>query len=288
MGKHVLAIDQGTTSTRSLVFGPDRRVIATAQREFAQHYPADGWVEHDPEDIWRDTLETARGALAQAGLGADDIAAIGITNQRETVLAWNRRTGVPYGTAIVWQDRRTAARCDQLAADGHLARVRDITGLVLDPYFSAPKMAWIRRNLTDAGVVTTTDTWLVNRLCGAFVTDAATASRSLLTELDTSRWNDELLTLFGLADEAFVGGAVGLLHRSGGTLLAQEVDGGVQVALGLVQGLLAVHQSGAGHGAELPDKGWCDLRHEEYRLRVVCCVKTRRSVIRYGAFEREV
>jgi glycerol kinase len=138
---HVLAIDQGTTSTRAIVFDRSARAVATAQAEFAQHYPEPGWVEHDPEDIWRDCLATARGALAKAGVGAAQIAAIGVTNQRETVVVWDRATGAPIHRAIVWQDRRTAETCLALRQDGMGELVSARTGLVLDPYFSGTKLA---------------------------------------------------------------------------------------------------------------------------------------------------
>jgi glycerol kinase len=139
----VLALDQGTTSSRAIVFGPDLAILGQGQREFAQHYPASGWVEHDPEDIWRTTVETARQALAAAKLGAADIAALGITNQRETCLIWDRRTGKPIHRAIVWQDRRTADACRDLKRGGHEPMVTARTGLLLDPYFSATKIAWL-------------------------------------------------------------------------------------------------------------------------------------------------
>ena len=146
----ILAIDQGTTSSRAIVFGADLRVRGSAQREFAQHYPASGWVEHDPEDIWRTTVETARQALAAAKLGAGDIAAIGITNQRETCVIWDRRTGKPIHRAIVWQDRRTADAVPQPEGAGHEPMVTAKTGLLLDPYFSATKIAWLLDNVEGA------------------------------------------------------------------------------------------------------------------------------------------
>jgi glycerol kinase len=141
--RHILAIDQGTTSTRSIVFDDAARPVATAQSEFAQHYPEPGWVEHDPEDIWRDTLATAREAIEKSGVGAGGIAGIGITNQRETVVVWERASGKPIHNAIVWQDRRTARLCGELKADGAEPDVRARTGLLLDPYFSGTKLAWI-------------------------------------------------------------------------------------------------------------------------------------------------
>ncbi len=210
MGNYVLAIDQGTTSTRALVFAPDRRVVATAQQEFAQHYPADGWVEHDPEDIWRDTLATARAALAEAGaragLAAADIAAIGITNQRETVVLWDRATGEPLHRAIVWQDRRTATTCAALHAAGHEPLVQARTGLLLDPYFSATKLAWLldtipgARDRAERGELAfgTIDTFLLWRLTEgrSHKTDVTNASRTLLFDIHTQQWSPELLALF--------------------------------------------------------------------------------------------
>ena len=187
---HVLAIDQGTTSTRAIVFDRDARPVATAQTEFAQHYPRPGWVEHDPEDIWRDTLATAREALAESGVGAAGIAGIGITNQRETFVVWDRATGVPIHNAIVWQDRRTADLCARLKQDGHEAAVRAKTGLLLDPYFSATKLAWIldhvdgARDRADRGELAfgTIDSFLLWRLTGGTVhaTDVTNAGRTLL------------------------------------------------------------------------------------------------------------
>src|SRR5579872_3132194 len=140
---HILAIDQGTTSSRALVFRADCSVAAMAQEEFPQHFPQSGWVEHDPEDLWRTVLSTSRKAIASAGLTARDIAAIGITNQRETTLVWDRATGLPIHNAIVWQDRRTADLCRTLEARGHEAQLAARTGLLLDPYFSATKIAWL-------------------------------------------------------------------------------------------------------------------------------------------------
>jgi glycerol kinase len=141
--RHLLAIDQGTTSTRCIVFDGEGRTVALARRELLQHYPAAGWVEHDAEDIWRDTLLTAREALEQSGVGAKGIAAIGITNQRETAVVWERSTSRPIHRAIVWQDRRTADRCARLKGDGAEPLVRERTGLLLDPYFSGTKIAWL-------------------------------------------------------------------------------------------------------------------------------------------------
>jgi len=204
----ILAIDQGTTSSRAIVFGADLAVLGLAQREFAQHFPADGWVEHDPEDIWRTTVETARQALAAAGLTAGNIAAIGITNQRETCVLWDRRTGRPIHNAIVWQDRRTADACRKLKVAGHEPEVTAKTGLLLDPYFSATKIAWLldhvdgARALAQAGHLAfgTIDSFLLWRLTGGRVhaTDATNASRTLLYDIRKGSFDDDLLALFGV------------------------------------------------------------------------------------------
>ena len=204
----VLALDQGTTSSRAIVFGPDLAIRGLAQREFAQHYPASGWVEHDPEDIWRTTVETARQALAGAGLAAADVAAIGITNQRETCVLWDRRTGKPIHRAIVWQDRRTADACRKLKETGSEATVTAKTGLLLDPYFSATKIAWLLDNVEGARASAkaghlafgTIDTFLLWRLTGGRVhaTDATNASRTLLYDIAKGAFDDDLLALFDI------------------------------------------------------------------------------------------
>ena len=203
--RHVLAIDQGTTSTRSIVFDDAARKMSAAQREFPQHYPAQGWVEHDVEDIWRDALSTAREAIAQSGLGARDIAAIGITNQRETAVVWDRGTGAPIHRAIVWQDRRTADVCARLKKDGIEDLVRQRTGLLLDPYFSGTKVAWLLDNVPGAReraergelAFGTIDSFLLWRLTGGRVhgTDATNASRTLLFDIHRQQWDEELLRL---------------------------------------------------------------------------------------------
>jgi len=204
-GTHILAIDQGTTSTRSLVFDARARRIASAQREFAQHYPQPGWVEHDPEDIWRDALATARQAIAESGVGAAGIAAIGITNQRETTVVWDRATGVPIHNAIVWQDRRTADRCQTLKADGAEPLIRERTGLLLDPYFSGTKLAWLLDHVPDARARATRgelafgtiDSFLLWWLTGGTVhaTDVTNASRTLLFDIRRGGWDEELCRL---------------------------------------------------------------------------------------------
>ena len=204
--RYVLAIDQGTTSTRCIVFDQQARPLGRAQREFAQHYPASGWVEHNAEDIWRDTLATARAAIEQSAVGIEGIAALGIANQRETTLVWDRDTGTPIHSAIVWQDRRTTDECERLRRDGAEALVRARTGLLLDPYFSATKIAWIldhvsgARERADRGALAfgTIDSFLLWRLTGGkqHATDATNASRTLLFDIHRQQWDDELLRLF--------------------------------------------------------------------------------------------
>ena len=202
----VLAIDQGTTSSRAIVFDAELSLLGLAQREFAQHYPASGWVEHDPDDIWRTTVETARQALEATTLAAGDIAAIGITNQRETCLIWDRRTGKPIHRAIVWQDRRTAQACRTLQREGHEPAITAKTGLLLDPYFSATKIAWLLDNVEGARALAkaghlafgTIDSFLIWHLTGGRVhaTDATNAARTLLYDIARGAYDDDLLALF--------------------------------------------------------------------------------------------
>jgi glycerol kinase len=202
----ILAIDQGTTSTRSIVFDAGANAMRTERREFAQHYPQRGWVEHDAEDIWRDTVATATAAMDGAGTEASAITAIGITNQRETVVVWDRQTGKPVHNAIVWQDRRTARACDTLRHDGLEKTIQDRTGLLVDPYFSATKLAWIldhvagARARAEAGKLAfgTIDSFLLWRLTGGRVhaTDATNACRTQLFNIHTNAWDDDLLRIF--------------------------------------------------------------------------------------------
>lgn len=192
----VLAIDQGTSGTKAVVVDFDEGAVAAAEVPVHPRYLADGGVEQDPAELLDSVVAAGREAVARAGR---PIGAVALANQGETVLAWDRRTGRPLSPAIVWQDRRSARLCSELAEYRQLLSER--TGLVLDPYFSAPKMAWLRQNVTRDGVVTTTDSWLVHHLCGEFVTDPTTASRSLLLDLDSLRWDPELLELFRLTDE---------------------------------------------------------------------------------------
>ena len=205
---YILAIDQGTTSSRAILFDASLAVVASAQREFPQHFPASGWVEHEPADIWESVLATAREAIANARLSAADIAGIGITNQRETTLIWDRRTGRAIHRAIVWQDRRTAQACANLVAAGHEEWVRERTGLRIDPYFSATKIAWLLDNVpgarrrAEAGELAfgTVDSFLLWRLTGGAVhaTDATNAARTMLFDIGRGVWDEELLALFDI------------------------------------------------------------------------------------------
>ena len=207
-GKFVLALDQGTTSSRAIVFNHAGRAVASASQEFPQIFPRPAWVEHDPEAIWSSQLTTARAALDKAGLTAGDIAAIGVTNQRETAIIWERATGRPVMNAIVWQDRRTAAICDQLKAEGWEPRIREKTGLVIDAYFSGSKVKWMLdhipglRERAERGEVLfgTVDSYLIWRLTGsrAHVTDYSNASRTMLFNIHTLDWDDDLLAEFGV------------------------------------------------------------------------------------------
>jgi glycerol kinase len=204
--KHILALDQGTTSSRAIVFGEDGSVRAQAQQEFRQIYPHPGWVEHDPQEIWSSQLAVARRALAQARLKAADIAALGIANQRETVVLWDRKSGQPVHNAIVWQDRRTADACDRLQRRGRAQLVRSTTGLVLDPYFSASKLAWLLDSIpglrlhAERGELAfgTVDSWLVWKLSGGalHITDVSNASRTMLYDIHAGDWDETLLSLF--------------------------------------------------------------------------------------------
>lgn len=203
---HILAIDQGTTSSRAILFNSSYDIVAQAQQEFEQLFPNSGWVEHDPEQIWQTTLNTAKQALVKAGLGPADIAAIGITNQRETTLIWDRKTGKPVYNAIVWQDRRTADICERLAEQGYESLITSKTGLLLDPYFSATKVAWILDNVegvrqrAENGDLAfgTVDSWLIWNLTQGqnHNTDATNASRSMLYNIHNGNWDDDLLELF--------------------------------------------------------------------------------------------
>ena len=242
MPGNVLAIDQGTTSSRAIVFDSDHTPSATAQLEFTQHFPRSGWVEHDPEDIWDTVVETSRKAIAKAGLEPGDIAAIGITNQRETTIIWDRETGEPIHNAIVWQDRRTTDVCTALKNGGHEQRITAITGLLIDPYFSGTKIKWLldnvdgARSAAEAGRLAfgTVDCFLLWRLTGGKVhaTDITNASRTLLYDIHKREWSEEMCNLldvpqsllprvldnaadFGETDPAILGAAIPIAGMAG-------------------------------------------------------------------------
>lgn len=239
---YILAIDQGTTSTRAILFDGAMRVAGVAQQEFTQHYPQAGWVEHDPEDIWDSTLAVCRQVMKEQGVQAADIAGIGITNQRETTVVWDKATGKAVHNAIVWQDRRTSAICEELRAAGHAAMVADRTGLLLDPYFSGTKVKWIldtvegARDRAEAGELLfgTVDSFLIWRLTGgaAHVTDATNAARTLMYDIRKGRWSSTISDLlqvpqqmlpevkdcaadFGTAKAEFLGGEIPILGVAG-------------------------------------------------------------------------
>lgn len=208
---HILAIDQGTTSTRAMLFDADMKIAGVAQEEFTQHFPASGWVEHAPEDLWDTTLSTCKAVLAKVGIAASDVTAIGITNQRETTLVWDRATGKPVHKAIVWQDRRTADTCHALKEAGHEALVTDVTGLLLDPYFSSTKIKWILdqdatlRDRARAGELAfgTVDSWVIWNLTGGkrHVTDATNAARTMLYDIHKGKWSSRICDLLDIPME---------------------------------------------------------------------------------------
>jgi glycerol kinase len=239
---YILSLDQGTTSSRAILFDREGNAVASAQKEFTQHYPAPGWVEHDANEIWSTQLAVAREAIARAGAAHRDIAAIGITNQRETAIVWDRATGEPICPAIVWQCRRTADDCAALETDGLTEFFRERTGLIIDPYFSATKLRWILRNVPGAEeralrgelAFGTVDSWLIYKLTGGRVhaTDMTNASRTMMYNIHTLRWDEEILNLlgipvsllpevlpssgyFGESDPALFGGAIPILGAAG-------------------------------------------------------------------------
>lgn len=210
MKTYILALDQGTTSSRAIIFDQKGLPVASAHKEFPQYYPQPGWVEHKPEEIFSSQSDVAREALAKAGLEGRNIAAIGITNQRETTIVWNRKTGKPVYNAIVWQDRRTAGFCEQLNRDGYNREILDRTGLIIDAYFSATKIRWILDNVEGTRDMAlkgelafgTVDSWLVWNLSGGklHVTDVSNASRTMLFNIHSLRWDTELLKIFGIPE----------------------------------------------------------------------------------------
>lgn len=242
MAGYVLAIDQGTTSSRAIVFDGSMKVVGTAQKEFRQIFPRSGWVEHDPEDIWDSVVWSVKQAIDTAGIKSGDIAAIGITNQRETTVVWDRKTGKPVHNAIVWQDRRTAKDCERLKKQGHEKSFVKKTGLLLDPYFSGTKLSWLLSKIKGARTRAargelcfgTIDTFLIWRLTGgkSFVTDATNASRTLMFNIAKNRWDDTLLDIlkvpkvmlpqvldcaadFGVTDSSLFGAAIPILGVAG-------------------------------------------------------------------------
>jgi glycerol kinase len=206
----ILAIDQGTTGTTCLVFSLEAELIGRAYREFEQYFPRPGWVEHDAAEIWEVTQAVAGEALQDAGVCEGELHAVGITNQRETVCVWDPDTGEPLHRAIVWQDRRTAGRCDELRAAGVESLVRERTGLVLDPYFSGTKIEWLLQNVdglaerasSGTAVFGTIDSWLIWNLCGEHVTDPSNASRTMLFDIGSGKWDGELLELLGVPERS--------------------------------------------------------------------------------------
>lgn len=239
---HLLALDQGTTSSRAIVFDENGSPLATAQQEFTQHFPRSGWVEHNAAEIWESQFATTRDVLRKTGLKPTDITALGITNQRETTIVWDRKTGEPLAHAIVWQDRRTAADCDNLRRDGAESMIREKTGLVIDPYFSGTKLRWLLDNVdglrakAERGEACfgTVDSWILFRLTGGDVhaTDVTNAARTMLFNIHTLDWDDELLTLldiprgmlprarpsacaFGETDRGLIGGHIPITGIAG-------------------------------------------------------------------------
>ena len=246
MSKYILALDQGTTSSRAILFDHNGSVCSSASQEFKQYYPQPGWVEHDPEEIWRSQLSVGQKALAEAGLPPEGVAAIGITNQRETVVLWDRETGYPLDRAIVWQCRRTAARCDQIRRDGFDQTLREKTGLETDAYFSGTKIAWLLENIPGAReraergelACGTIDTWLIWKLTGGrtHATDVSNASRTLLFNIHTLAWDAEILRYFQipaslLAEVHSSSGILGETALFGGAIPLAGVAGDQQASL---------------------------------------------------------
>ncbi|MCA9065094.1 MAG: glycerol kinase, partial [Planctomycetaceae bacterium] len=244
--RYVLALDQGTTSSRAILFDHAGSVVAVSQKEFTQHFPKPGWVEHDPQEIWDSQLAVAKSVLRKAKVTSRDIASIGITNQRETTLAWDRRTGEPFSRAIVWQDRRTAPFCDELRARNAESMIRKKTGLVVDAYFSATKLNWILKNNRKARVAAakghlafgTVDTWLLWKLTEGTVhaTDPSNASRTMMYDIHQGQWDSELLGMFEIPDSVLPtvlssSEVYGTTRLLGGSLPVAGIAGDQQAAL---------------------------------------------------------
>lgn len=241
---YVLALDQGTTSSRAIVYDAGLRARASAQKEFTQHFPQPGWIEHDASEIWESVLATAHEAIAKAGVAAADIASIGITNQRETIIVWDRKTGEPVHRAIVWQDRRTGEYVSALREAGKEVFIQQRTGLLLDPYFSASKLHWLLRAIPDgharaaAGELAagTVDSWLIFKLTGEHVTDVSNASRTMLMNIRTGAWDPDLLALFDIPAAVLPrivpsSGTLGMTTHFGGGIPVCSAIGDQQSAL---------------------------------------------------------
>jgi glycerol kinase len=234
----ILAIDQGTTGTTCLVFDGDARIAGRAYSEFEQHFPRPGWVEHDATEIWETTRRVAAAAIADAGVDGGELEAIGISNQRETVVAWDPDSGEPIHRALVWQDRRTAERCEELRSDGREGLVRERTGLVIDPYFSATKIEWLLRNVDGAerAVFGTIDSWLLFKLTGRHATDRTNASRTMLFDIHRHAWDEELCSMLGvepacLPEALPSSGVFGTTSEFGGEVPVAGIAGDQQAAL---------------------------------------------------------
>jgi glycerol kinase len=235
MGNYILSLDQGTTSSRAILFDHSGNIVSLAQKEFTQHYPSPGWVEHDPMEIWSTQVGVATEALIKAGLAPKDVAAIGITNQRETTIVWDKETGKPINNAIVWQDRRTAGFCDSLKEKGKSEMIQQKTGLIIDAYFSATKIKWVLDNVEGARekaqsgklAFGTVDSWLVWNLTGGHVhaTDVTNASRTMLFNIHNLSWDDELLELFGVPASMLpkVCASSEVLGETAGNILAHKI-----------------------------------------------------------------
>jgi glycerol kinase len=261
MAQAVLALDQGTTSSRAVVYSGDGSVLSVAQREFPQRFPHPGWVEHDPEEIWHSQVDAAQEALVVARMGADQLSGIGIANQRETTVVWERRTGRPVCRAIVWQDRRTAELCAELRAQGCSPQVREITGLEIDPYFSGVKLRWLldqdpelaRRGARGELAFGTVDAWLIYRLTGGrrHVTDVSNASRTLLLDLASLTWSQPMLDLLGIPREMLPE-----IRPSSG--LIDETDHGILGGSAPIRGVAGDQQAALfGQGCVRPGQAKC-------------------------------
>jgi len=298
MTKYILALDQGTTSSRAILFDHQGHIAGCAAQEYPQHFPQPGWVEHDPNDIWNSQLTVARKVLADNHVEAKDVRAIGIANQRETTLVWDRKTGEPIANAIVWQDRRTADYCEQLRADGKAKQICEATGLELDAYFSATKLKWILDHVPGArerarkGALCfgTVDSWLAWKLCGVHITDVSNASRTMLFNIHLMRWDSDLLALFDIPEEILPqvvssSEEVGATHAAlfGGEIPVAGIAGDQQAATfgqachqpGMVKntygtGCFMLMHSGrhprVSHNRLLSTVGWCVDGETDYML----------------------